>query len=165
LPQFFCALRDPCRGGAAYVLASNAEPHPKLEYDMKRYLIALALLAGASSVAQAHCVGCSASGGTVFNGISLNGLTLNGARLNGLTLNGWSLNGIQLNGVQFNGWTLNGLQLNGVQFNGWTLNGLQFNGVQFNGTPAQAFDAQRAGATDWSAVPLNQVQVRLPAAR
>jgi uncharacterized protein YjbI with pentapeptide repeats len=97
---------------------------------MKRYLIALALLAGASSVAQAHCVGCSASGGTVFNGTSLNGL-----------------------------------QFNGLQFNNWRLNGLQLNGVQFNGATAQGFDALQTKATDWSAVPLNQVQVRLPAAR
>lgn len=102
---------------------------------MKRYLIALALLAGASSAAQAHCVGCSASGGTVFNGISLNG-------------------------VQFNDWRLNGLQLNGVQFNDWRLNGLQLNGAT-----AQGFDAPQTKATDWSAVPLNEVQVRLPAAR
>jgi uncharacterized protein YjbI with pentapeptide repeats len=95
------------------------------EYAMKRYLIALALLAGACSVAQAHCVGCSASGGTVFNGISLNG----------------------------------------VQFNNWRLNGLQLNGVQFNGATARGFDAPQTTATDWAAVPLNQVQVRLPAAR
>jgi len=59
---------------------------------MKRYLIALALLAGTWSVAQAQNIG----GGTVFNGISPNGLTLNGLTLNGLTLNGWTLNGLTL---------------------------------------------------------------------
>jgi uncharacterized protein YjbI with pentapeptide repeats len=130
------------------------------EYDMKRYLIALALLAGASSVAQANCVGCSASGSTVFNGISLNGMQDNGVLLNGLQFNGF-----QLNGVQFNNWRLNGINLNGLTLNGWTLNGLQLNGLTLNGSTAQGFDTLRAKATDWSAVPLNQVQVRLPAAR
>lgn len=103
---------------------------------MKRYLIALALLVGASSVAQAQ----SGGGGTVFNGISLNGLSLNGL-------------------------TLNGTQENGIQFNGWNLNGLTLNGLTLNGTAAQGFDAQHSKTTDWSAVPLNQVQVRLPTAR
>ena len=55
--------------------------------------------------------------------------------------------------------------LNGIQLNDWRLNGILLNGLQFNGATAQGFDAPQTKATDWSAVPLNQVQVRLPAAR
>lgn len=128
---------------------------------MKRYLIALALLAGASSVAQAQTSG----GGTVFNGISLNGMQDNGILLNGLQFNDFRVNGFQLNGVQFNNWRLNGISLNGMKLNGWTLNGFQLNGLTLNGSTAQGLDTVHAKETDWSAVPLNQVQVRLPAAR
>lgn len=113
---------------------------------MNRFLIALALLAGASSAAQARLDG-PGNGGPVFNGISLNGV---------------NFNGLQFNDVRFNGVQFNGFQLNGLGFNGILLNGYRWNGISLQGPN---MTASVAPAADWSAVPLASVQVRLPEAR
>jgi hypothetical protein len=84
---------------------------------MKRFVIALILLAAAGSASA--CVGCNIK----FNGLSDNGISLNGARLNDVRLNGISLQGPRSSALA-----------------GWQ-------------------------TTDWSAIPLSQVRVRLAVAR
>ncbi|MEO8673910.1 MAG: hypothetical protein ABI411_21580, partial [Tahibacter sp.] len=63
-------------------------------------------------------------------------------------------NGSYLNGRLFNGWTLNGWSLNG-----WSLNGTAANGAVLNGQGATAIPTN---STNWSALRLDGVTVRLP---
>ncbi len=148
-----------------------------------RIALAAALFVSLAANAQTTTLVPVAISGLHANGTAFNGLTFNGLRLNGIVLNGIVLNGIVLNGLTFNGNYLNGKFLNGWSLNGWSLNGIQWNGIQWNGLmldgrlhptdgttpPATAFIPffswkPAVKEADWSALPVANVQVRLPAA-
>lgn len=67
-------------------------------------------------------------------------------------------NGTSANGISLNGWTLNGISLNGAR-----LNDVRFNGISLQGPRSSALAGWQT--TDWSAIPLSLVRVRLPGAR
>ena len=146
-----------------------------------RFAIAAALLvsvtanAAPQSVASTQTPTLHANGkylnGLVFNGIRFNGLTFNGLTFNGLTFNGLTFNGLVFNGLVFNGLVFNGVNLNGKFLNGWSLNGWMLDGRLHPSDGAAAptiaavpFYQWKAVAAnlDWSALPLANVQVRLP---
>jgi uncharacterized protein YjbI with pentapeptide repeats len=71
--------------------------------------------------------------------------------------------GLKLNGTSDNGISLNGRTLNGVVLNGARLNDVRFNGISLQGPYSSALAGWQT--TDWSAIPLSQVRVRLAGTR
>ncbi|MFZ2235838.1 MAG: hypothetical protein WBP11_14765 [Dokdonella sp.] len=143
-----------------------------------RIALAAALFVSLAANAQTATSVPVATSGLHANGTAFNGLTFNGIRFNGLTFNGLTFNGLVFNGLVFNGLTFNGKYLNGKFLNGWSLNGRSLNGWMLNGRlhpndgstpPATAFVPFFSWKpveteADWSALPVANVQVRLPAA-
>lgn len=70
---------------------------------------------------------------------------------------------IKFNGTSDNGISLNGRTLNGINFNGARLNDVRFNGISLQGPRNSALAGWQT--TDWSAIPLSQVRVRLAVTR
>jgi uncharacterized protein YjbI with pentapeptide repeats len=99
--------------------------------------------------------------GPVLNGIVLNGLVLNGIVLNGRA----GFDEAAQRGPVLQGMRLNGIVLNGLVLNGQVLQGTGTHGVALYGPLPQYLDPTAADASaprsDWSAVRLDRVSVRL----
>jgi uncharacterized protein YjbI with pentapeptide repeats len=92
-----------------------------------------------------------------------------GIKLNGVSANGISLQGVKFNGIRLNGIKFNGLKLQGVRLNGIKLQGVKLNGTVLSSTSREQHSANRVNSltarTDWSALQLSRISVRLPQSR
>jgi len=73
-------------------------------------------------------------------------------------------NGIRLNGIRLNSFRLNGIRLNSFRLNGVTLNGIDVGDEQFVDSTGDVDQHAVNGVSPWSAMSLDKVSVRLPAA-
>jgi len=96
--------------------------------------------------------------------VKTNGVRLNGIRLNSFRLNGIRLNSFRLNGIRLNSFRLNGIRLNSFRLNGVTLNGIDVGDEQFVDSTGDVDQHAVNGVSPWSAMSLDKVSVRLPAA-